>query len=120
MNLPGKRTVPQLKRIILCILCVLAALFLAVGCDLINIKPSGDGGNTPTPTPKPEPTEPEPKPEPVPEPLYYTVTFMNAKTQNAKALLTLKVEEGNALSEEQIAALKQVTYNGYTVVGWYT
>ena len=108
MILPGKRTVPQLKRIILCILCVLAALFLAVGCDLINIKPSGGGGNTPAPTPTPEPTEPEPEPEPdpEPEPVCYTVTFKNAKTQNASTLLTMKVKEGDALSEEQIDDLK--------------
>ncbi len=120
MILPGKRTVPQLKRMILCILCVLAALFLAVGCDLINIKPSGDGGDTPDPTPKPEPTEPEPEPDPDPEPVYYTVTFKNAKTQNASTLLTMKVKEGDALSEEQIDDLKEVTYHGYTFVGWYT
>lgn len=135
MYLSGKRTVMPLKRVILCLLCVLTALFLAVGCDLINITPSGDGGTTtepkptPTPTPEPEPKptpdpEPDPKPEPEPEPepelVYYTVTFKNKKAQNAETLLTLKVEEGKSLSDEQIDAVGAVTYHGYTFVGWYT
>lgn len=118
MTLPGKRTVLRLKRIILCILCVLTALFLAVGCDLIGIKPSGDGGTEPTPTPTPTPT-PEPEPEPDPEPVYYTVTFKNEKTQNAETLLSLKVEEGKELSEEQIASFHALSYHGYTFSSWY-
>ncbi len=90
------------------------ALFLAVGCDLIGVKPSGDE-NKPDPTPTPTPT-----PEPSPDPVYCKITFRDVREQNNATLLTLQVEKGKTLSDEQVKQWKAITYHGYTFSAWYS
>ena len=52
--------------------------------------------------------------------MYYTVTFKDIKAQNTGTLLSLKVEEGQTLSDLQLEQWESITYHGYTFVEWYS